>query len=1137
MAIEHKRVIDIETKNAQTGVRNLKQEIKELRTAMANMEKGTEEWENASTRLANAMQKQREISEAAKYANKDFGAVMSNLAGVSAGVVAGVNGITSALSLLGVEVEKDDIGMIKFTQSMSAIVQALSTVDTATKAWKGLMTSLNAMLDQKIADTAATEANTVATEANTVASTKNAAAKKGQAAAAGKNATAMTAEGTAAAGASKGVGGLSGAFTKLAAALKISKAALGIIGIAIAAVTAALTYLIKKQQEEKAIQREINQLSKDTKTAMAEASGEYDTYNRILHDSNEAYETRLGALNELKNAFPGYEAQLTKEGQLIKDNNAFLEANIELLKNRAAFQVVKDSYIEKLKKINELEEENKQIMEGTDKNWLQDAFGPSGTFGILDVFFDSWVADNRISDRTEEINRLKKQLPSLSDEMEKYLKLMGTYGVAAKTNFKDLNNQILQTKANIESTARSLQVLLSNYLSETKKFENNNVETVFQKFVNTVENAMTAAGKTSGEVFGDGIWDGIKKSLHDSPDVFERFGKLLTANIQVALDNAVDPEDFFSKLQESLTDVNNAFDDDILNEWLASINEIVIDGEKITRKGFFNGTYLDNLRKQLDKVIAKYNQLAGSNAIMSTATGEKYAQVINEWNRNYAEIYKQHQEYVTKSNTLQSRYVELISQAGREMARGEEENYRKTMEIANAAWDESQSLIEADRNLRKSNEQTFQIMDKKYQAFVDATAALDKYNLQLATTNDELTRLGLKKDALERQITMVQEIMRAYNELQTTANGQFKDVYDWYKKIVPEMTERIELERQYREELEAGNKDASFNKRMGELELEKRQLQERIDLTKQAIQAMEEQGGPDMAGVDMEKYRQYYEQMVKDMQALAENQIAVEEEMYQQRSNNLQLWLTDQEQRYSEAYSRLEQLMLENNDIWRLGSEDYNFEMEQLEAQRYFLEQKEAELESWREQDLINEIDYQEQLKAIREQYAEIDYNIQRESSNRKLKVHNTYFNALKSITNAISGIMSEVIEAEEENKEKQKQLRIAQTWMTGIMASIEALASGIRAPIPAPGNYILGGVLSAATIAETALAASNIQKEYGTQTSGAANINVPTYETLAYETNSEINGNIRDQRVYLVESEAMAMGQHIDTVESEAQF
>ena len=49
---------------------------------------------------------------------------------------------------------KDDVGMIKFTQSMMAIVQALSTVDTATKAWDGLMTGLNAMLDQKIADTA-----------------------------------------------------------------------------------------------------------------------------------------------------------------------------------------------------------------------------------------------------------------------------------------------------------------------------------------------------------------------------------------------------------------------------------------------------------------------------------------------------------------------------------------------------------------------------------------------------------------------------------------------------------------------------------------------------------------------------------------------------------------------------------------------------------------------------------------------------------------------------------------------------------------------------------------------------------------------------------------------------------------------
>lgn len=1135
--IERKRVVDIDTKNAQTGVRNLKQEIRELRTAMAGMEEGSEEWAQASQQLATALDKQRKIAEAGKFATQDYGNMLGNLSSVGAGVVAGINGVTSALSLMGVEMDKDDVGMIKFTQSMMAIVQALSTVDTATKAWKGLMTSLNAMLDQKIADTAATAANTAATEANTSAATKNAAAKNAQAGASGKNATAMTLEAGAAGKASKGIGGLSGMFTKLAAALKMSKAALGIWGIAIAAVTAAITYLIKKQQEEKALQKEINQLHKDIGTATVESVSAYEYYNSVLHDGNETYEARLGALNELKNAFPGYEAQLTKEGELIKDNNAYLEANIELLKNRAAFQVVKDSYIEKLKEINKLEEEIKQINEGSNTNWLQDAFGPTGTFGILDVFFDAWVGGNRIENRQEDIDKLKKLLPNLSDEMEKYLKLMGTYSVAAKTNFKDLNSQILQTKANIESTARSLQVLLSNYLTEMNKFENNNVETAFQKFFNTIENAMTAAGKTSGEVFGDGVWEGIKGALKDSPDVMERFSKLLTANIDIAFENADSPEDFFNRLQESLTDVNNAFDTDIMNEWLASINEIVIDGERIPRKGFFNGAYLANLKKQLEQIISKYNSLAGANAMMSSATGERYAQVINEWNRTYADLYRQHQDYYTQSEALGKRYVELLEKSGREMANGQRELSDQTHELANQVWEESQRLIEADNQLKKGNEEAFRLMDEKYQAYVEATAALDRYNLQLAQTNDELTRLNLKKDALERQITMVQEIMKAYNELQETANGQFKNVYDWYKKIVPEMAERIELERQYREELEHGDRDAAFNKRMGELELEKKQLQERIELTKQVIKAMEEQGGADMSGVDMEKYRQYFEQMVKDMQALAENQISIEEEMYAQRTQMLNRWWDEMEASYDQAYSDLETVMLQHDNLWNLGSEDYNRQMEELEAQKYFLDQKMAQLDSWREQDLINELDYLEKKKELDQQYADLDVKMQQETSNRKLKVFNTYYNGVKSITNAINGILSAAIEAEEGNKEKQKELRIAQTWMTGIMGSIEALVSGIQSGIPAPGNFILGGVLSAATLAETAIAAANIRKESGSTTSGAANINVPAYETLAYETNSNIEENVRDQRVYVVESDVQTVGQHVDTIESEAQF
>lgn len=1143
MAIEKKKVIDIDTKNAQTGVRNLKQEIRELRTAMAGMEEGSEEWAQASQQLATALDKQRKIAEAGKFATQDFGNMLGNLASVGAGVAAGINGITSALSLMGVEVEKDDVGMIKFTQSMMAIVQALSTVDTATKAWDGLMSGLNALLDRKLQDTAETIANTAATEANTAAAAKNAAAKTAQAAASGKNAAAMGTEAAATAATSQKSAGLLGVVSKLGKVIKTSGKALGIWGVAITAVTILITKWIKTVNEAHKKEQELLELRKKMNDASVEAGSMLREYDATLHDNNASYESRLNALQHLRDAFPEYNAQLTEEGKLINDNNEYLKANISLIEQKAQAAALESDYVEALKEERRLNQEIADIESGKNTTWAQRFFfGDVFNDGSLETTdpLSKWLfgkgQESRLDDRQEELEEVQRNIKNIRDEYGKLGNVMAGTRLAAQTKFKDLNNQILQTKANIESTARSLQVLLSNYLSEMNKFENNNVETALQKFVNTIENAMTAAGKTSGEVFGEGVWEGVKETLKDSPDVMERFTKLITGNIQIALDNAANPEDYFKRLQESLTDVNGAFDTDIMDEWLASINEIVINGEKIPRKGFFNGTYLANLKKQLEQIISRYNQLAGANVMMSTATGEKYAQVINEWNRNYAEIYRQHQEYVTKSTALQNRYVELISQAGREMARGEEENYKKTMEIANAAWDESQSLIEADRNLKKGNEQTFQIMDEKYQAFVDATAALEKYNLQLAQSNDELTRLGLKKDALERQITMVQTMMGAYNELQETTNEQFKDAYDWYKKIVPEMAERIYLERQYRTELEAGNKDAAFNKRMGELELEKKQLEERIYLNRLLIDAMEALGGEDMSGVDMEKYQQIYEQINNDMQALNENQLSIEEETYAQRTQMLNRWWDEMEASYDQAYSDLETVMLQHDNLWNLGSEDYNRQMEELEAQKYFLDQKMAQLNSWREQDMINELDYLEKKKELDQQYADLDVKMQQETSNRKLKVFNTYYDGIKSITSAINGILSQAIEAEEENKEKQKELRIAQTWMTGIMGSIEALVSGIQSGIPAPGNFILGGVLSAATIAETVMAVNNIRKEQGT-TSGAANINVPAYETLAYETNSNIEENVRDQRVYVVESDVQTVGQHVDTIESEAQF
>ena len=197
--------------------------------------------------------------------------------------------------------------------------------------------------------------------------------------------------------------------------------------------------------------------------------------------------------------------------------------------------------------------------------------------------------------------------------------------------------------------------------------------------------------------------------------------------------------------------------------------------------------------------------------------------------------------------------------------------------------------------------------------------------------------------------------------------------------------------------------------------------------------------------------------------------------------------------------------------------------------------------EQYRQQNLISEKEYLDQLKQYQADMHSWQIDMMTAAAQRRLDILNTSFDAVRSIVSSVNGLLGEAIAGEEQNSARYKQLRIAQTIASGSVASIEALRSGIQAPIPAPGNYALGIALMGATIAQTAMAVGNIRTDtlngnsYSSLTSGAGNIGGNVYETLAYETNSEISSNIRDSRVYVVESDINQTGNRVYVAEAEA--
>lgn len=141
--MEKVSIINIKTDKAEDNVVSLRQRIRQLREELFSLDEGTAEYEAKAQELGNALHQQNEALETARLATDDFGQKLSNTASVINGGIAAVTGITAALSLMGVEIT-DDTKLMKFLVSAMAITQSIETIDTASKAFKGLAASIKA---------------------------------------------------------------------------------------------------------------------------------------------------------------------------------------------------------------------------------------------------------------------------------------------------------------------------------------------------------------------------------------------------------------------------------------------------------------------------------------------------------------------------------------------------------------------------------------------------------------------------------------------------------------------------------------------------------------------------------------------------------------------------------------------------------------------------------------------------------------------------------------------------------------------------------------------------------------------------------------------------------------------------------
>lgn len=425
MATEKKRVIKLDTKQASKSVKELRDELKELKDTLLSTEKGTSEYNEAMAQAAEIQHTLKEQMEEVNASAMDTGQIIGNAAKTFAGFTGTIQAVQGALNLMGIESE-GVTEAIKTMQSIMAITSGLTAIDNGIKSFKrlGLVIKNSEVVMKLFGNT---------TKATSAAEQAQSAATKGLAG----SMVATTASTTAA-----------------SVAMKVFRTAL--ISTGIGAIVVAIGLLIANMDK---LVNLVNKAARDTKKAKEEFGGlnrQYaDGQRQIskLAASVNVYERRLKSVQDLNELLM---QQLKARGasaeeihkQQEENDKAELQAKNDLI---AAIDREIQSVIELGKKYSVT---MKDTVEGLEKaiRTVGDLTGAIGqqelavqqlNDGLIDEFVIYGKHGEKVATYTK---KTVEQLQIRIDKEKQQLNLLNQF-IALKTKEEEINNGVAASAA------------------------------------------------------------------------------------------------------------------------------------------------------------------------------------------------------------------------------------------------------------------------------------------------------------------------------------------------------------------------------------------------------------------------------------------------------------------------------------------------------------------------------------------------------------------------------------------------------------------------------------------------------------------------------------------------------------------
>lgn len=134
-------ILNVETSQSVKSVKDLKQQIKDLKDRIVELNSAGEDATKETTELGNAMRQLKDLNDDAKRSSTDLGDQLSTAAGAMRGMAGAVSAVTGVMSLMGVESEKGT-KLLKIMASAMAITTGIQGMEAGAKAIKSLVSGL-----------------------------------------------------------------------------------------------------------------------------------------------------------------------------------------------------------------------------------------------------------------------------------------------------------------------------------------------------------------------------------------------------------------------------------------------------------------------------------------------------------------------------------------------------------------------------------------------------------------------------------------------------------------------------------------------------------------------------------------------------------------------------------------------------------------------------------------------------------------------------------------------------------------------------------------------------------------------------------------------------------------------------------